>query len=65
MKDAKLEVLERLHGLAQLIRRRGTPEEAAEAVPYEQQFAKEVEERRRELGKQPELLSHQPEEKAA
>jgi hypothetical protein len=65
MKDTKLDVLEQLLTKARFIRRRGTPEEAAAVVPYEQQFAKEVEERRRELEKQPELLRPQPEEQAA
>jgi len=59
--DPKLTVLERLHGMAQMIRRRGTSEEAAAAVPYEQQFAREME----ELKRQQELaLSHVEQTKA-
>jgi hypothetical protein len=48
MKDAKLEVLEQLLTKARLMRRRGTPEEAAAAVPYEQQFAREIEEHKKQ-----------------
>jgi hypothetical protein len=60
MKDAKIQVLEQLLAQANLIRRRGSPEAAAAAVPYEQQFAREIEERITELKKQT-----QPMEKAA
>jgi hypothetical protein len=55
MKDAKLEVLERLHGLAQMIRRRGTPEQAAEVLPYEQQFDRDMKARNAELNAQAQL----------
>lgn len=64
MKDAKLEVLERLYGLAQIIRRRGTPEQALAVVPYEQQFNRDLAEHKRQL--ELELSqSKQPQEQAA
>ena len=49
MKDAKVTVLTRMVELARVIRRRGTPEEAAVILPYEQLLAHDLEIRQAEL----------------
>lgn len=58
MKDAKVEVLTRLVELARLIRRRGTPAEAAAVLPYEQQLEHDLQARQGELAQLPGLEQH-------
>lgn len=55
MSDPKVEVLTRLLTLAQLIRRRGTPAQATEVLPYEQQLERDLEQRKAELAELPGL----------
>lgn len=52
-KDAKLQVLERLVEFSSLIRRKGSPDEAAAVLPYEQQLQQDLQKRKAEL-EQPE-----------
>lgn len=42
MKDAKTDVLKQLLALARLIRRKGTPDEAAAVLPYERQLESDL-----------------------
>jgi hypothetical protein len=57
MKDAKVEILERLLNLAQLIRRKGTPEQAEAVLPYERQLQHDLQVRQDELAQLPGLDS--------
>ena len=49
MKDAKLEVITQLLETARLIRRRGTPERAEAALPYERLLERDRQQREAEL----------------
>jgi len=54
--DPQSEVIKRLLEMSRIIRRRGTPDEAAAVLPYERQLQHDLEERTVELSRQKELI---------